>query len=263
MIKKKLVAVCLMLFVVLAWSAQAEDMTLEQVLEQHANARGGEEAFDAVESAKVTAKMTMGPGMEAPMTLYVKEPNKMRMDIEIQGAVITQAWDGEKGWQIMPLMGVTEAQEMSEDEAKQIKRQDLIRGLLLTYGEHGYEAEYLGVEEIEGTPAHKIKVTMEDGDSAVSYLDTEYFMEFMQEIDGVNPQTGQRVKTKVSYGDFKEVSGLMMPHSMEMMPEGAPSGMSMTIETIEVNTGDVSDDLFDMPEASADAGSEGDASGQG
>ena len=253
------VAVCLMLSAFLAWGAQAEEMTLEQVLEKHTEARGGEEAFDAIKSAKVTAKMTIGPGMEAPITLYVKEPAKMRMDFQVQGATITQAWDGEKGWQIMPLMGNPDPQEMNAEETKQIKRQDLIRGLLLTYGEHGYEAEYLGVEEIEGTPAHKIKITMEDGDTAVSYLDTDHFIEFMQEIEGVNPQTGQRGTTKVSYGDFKEVAGVMMPHSMEMTPEGAPAGMMMTIEKIEVNTAGVPDELFMMPEVETkpEAGGEG------
>lgn len=257
-------ALCCLLAVCLTWSAQAQDagMTLEQVLEKHEEARGGEEAFDAIDTAKVSAKMMMGQGMEAPITLYSKAPNKMRMDISIQGQAITQAWDGEKGWQIMPLMGNPDPQEMNDEEAKQIKRQDLIRGLLLTYQEHGYEAEYLGVEEIEGTDAHKIKITMEDGDTAISYLDTEYFMEFMSEVSGVNPQTGQPGKTTISYGDFKEVAGVMMPFSMEMVPEGAPAGMSMTIENIEVNTDGVTDDLFEMPEVETPA--EGDSeSGEG
>lgn len=242
---------CLILSAVLAQGAWAEDMTLEQVLEKHAEARGGEEAFAAIDTAKVTAKMVMGQGMEAPMTLYVKEPGKMRMDMVFQGASIVQAWDGEKGWQIMPLMGNLDPQELSEEETRQFKRQDLVRGLLLTYQDHGYEAEYLGVEEIEGTPAHKIKISLEDDDVAYCYLDTDYYMEFLREMVGVNPQTGQTGTTMVTLGDYKEVAGVMMPYTMDVKAEGAPSGMTMTIETIEVNQGDVPDDLFEMPEVTA------------
>lgn len=257
-----IVAFVCTLLCLLAGPALAEDMTLDQVLAKHAEARGGEAAFDAVDTAKISAKMLMGAAgqqMEAPMTLYIKAPDKMRMDFVIQGTTITQAWDGELGWQVMPLMGNTEPQEMSAEESKQIKRQDLIRGMLLTYEDHGFTAEYMGVEEIEGTPAHKIKVIMDDGDIAYSYLDTEYFMEFMQEVEAVNPQTGQAGTMVISYGDFKEVGGLMMPYSMEMQPEGMAGGMNVTIENIELNTDEVTDDLFAMPEPAevSETGDEG------
>lgn len=258
-------AVCCLLAVCLAWSAQAQDeMTLEQVLEKHAEARGGDEAFAAIDTARVNARMTMGPGMEAPVTVVSKAPNKVRMDIEFQGQAITQVWDGEKGWQIMPIMGNPDPQEMSDDEAKQVKRQDLIRGLLLTYEERGYTAKYLGIREIEGTEAHAVEITMEDGDTMISYLDTEYFMVFMQKTEGISPQTSQPIKSNISYGDFKEVAGVLMPYSIEVATEGAPSIVAITIETIEVNTGDIGDDLFTMPEVEAPAEAEGDGdSGQG
>ena len=247
-------ALCCLLAVCLAWSASAQDdMTLEQVLEKHAEARGGHDAFDAIDSAKVSAKMMMGQGMEAPITLYVKQPNKLRVEIQVQGQSITQAWNGEKGWQIMPLMGNPDPQEMSDSEAKQIKQQDLIRGILMTYDDLGYTAEYLGVGEIEGTPAHKVKITMEDGDASTSYLDTDHFIEFLREVEGVNPQTGQPGKMTITLGDYKEVAGVMTAYSFEMVPEGAPMGMAITIEDIEVNSGDVSDDLFEMPEVEAPA----------
>lgn len=242
--------ICLLLSSFMALGAQADDMTLDQLIAKNAEARGGEAAFDAVKSAKVSAKMNMG-GMEAPMTLYIKEPGKMRMDVEIQGATITQAWDGEAGWQVMPLMGVTDPQEMSEEEAKQMKRQDFIRGLLLTFKDKGYAGEYMGIDEIEGTQAHKVKITLEEGDVVYSYVDTDYFLEFMEVAESTDPQTGQSATLNISYGDFKPVGDLLMPFSVEIKPEGAPAGSAITIDTIELNTDDVTDDLFEMPEVAA------------
>ena len=34
--------------------------------------------------------------MTAALTIYQKEPNKMRMDIDVMGMLITQAYDGKR-----------------------------------------------------------------------------------------------------------------------------------------------------------------------
>jgi hypothetical protein len=50
------------------------------------------------------------------------------------------------------------------------------------------------------------------------------------------------------YGDYKEVGGLMMAHSIESKPVGAPAGQVITIDSAEVNV-DLADDQFAMPAA--------------
>jgi hypothetical protein len=50
--------------------------------------------------------------------------------------------------------------------------------------------------------------------------------------------------------DYKAVGGLMLPHSIEARPKGAPSGQIITIDTVELDVA-VDDAIFAMPKAAA------------
>ena len=226
--------------------AMAEDMTLDQVVDKNIEARGGHDAWGKVESAKISGVMTMGPGMELPMTMYFQRPGKVRMEMEMQGQQIVQAYDGEIGWQIFPMMGKPDAQKMSDDEVKMVKRQADFEGPLVDWKDKGHNVELVGKEEVDGTEAYKLKITMDTGDVAYTYLDSEYFLEFKQETTITN-QAGQDMKADVVVGDYKEVDGLMLAHSMEFIPEGAPAGMQITFNSIEINPEEINAELFAMP----------------
>ncbi|MEM1182647.1 MAG: hypothetical protein AAGM22_30155 [Acidobacteriota bacterium] len=242
----------LVVMLVAGLPAFAEDMTLDQVIDKNIEARGGEEAWSEVKSAKITGMMTMGPGMELPMTMYFMRPGKVRMEMEMQGQQIVQAYDGESGWQIFPMMGKPDAQKMSDDEVKMVKRQADFEGPLVDWKEKGHNIELVGKEDVDGTEAYKLKVTLDTGDVAYTYLDAEYFLEFKQETTIAN-QAGQDMKANVVVGDYKEVSGLMLAHSMEFIPEGAPAGMQISFSSIEINPEDVNEQLFAMPAPAAAA----------
>ena len=64
--------------------AAEEALTADQVIAKNLEARGGAEKIAALKSAKVTGKMMMGPGMEAPFTMEWKRPDKVRMEFTIQ-----------------------------------------------------------------------------------------------------------------------------------------------------------------------------------
>lgn len=244
MLKKAVLLIVLALMVV---PVGAEELTVDQVIEKNIEARGGRDAWESVGSAKIEGKMVMGGTMEMPMTLFFQRPGKVRMEMEMQGQKIVQAYDGSEGWQIMPLMGKTEPQKMSDDESKMVKRQSDFEGPLYNYKEKGHTIELMGLEDVEGTDAYKLKITLNTGDVAYSYLDAEHFLEFKQEGKTMT-QTGQEINTSIMVGDYKEVGPLRLAHSMELLPEGAPQGMVISFDSIELNPEGVDDSLFAMPE---------------
>ena len=242
-------------------SAQ-DEMTAEKLIEKNVEARGGKEKLESIETARIQATMTaMGPqgSMEIPVQMEWKAPDKMRVEFTVQGMKGIQAYDGETGWTLMPFMGKTEPQKMSGEELEQTKDQfQDIRGALYNPEEQGYAVEYVGEEEVEGTPAYKLKLTKGD-DVTYYYLDKDYFLEFKTEGKMTTPQ-GQEVSMATSIGDYKEVGGVMFAHSMDMTPEGAPAGagQNITMDKVELNV-ELPDSRFEMPEAAPAAeGSEGD-----
>lgn len=230
----------------LAAPALAEEMTLDQVIAKNIEARGGESAWQNVESARIEGKMVMAGAMELPMTMLFKRPNSVRIELVLQGQTMIQAFDGSNGWQVNPLMGKTEPQKMSEDEVKQVQRQAEFEGPLHNWKKKGHTVELMGQEEVDGTPAHKLKITMANGDVVYSFLDTEHFLEFKQLASATSP-TGQQINLSTVVGDYKEVGDLVMAHSLEMTPEGAPQSMTISFDKVEINP-ELDSSLFTMPE---------------
>lgn len=226
-----------------SWMAQAE-LTLDSVLADYIEAKGGMEVINNTKTMKTTGKMTMG-GMEAPFEFTFKAPNKIHTTFELQGMKGIQAFDGEKGWQVMPFMGKTEPVVMSEDEVKQIKNQADIEGPLINHEAKDIELELVGKTEIEGTPVIEVKATKPSGDVVHVFLDEEYKIEVMTRTK--MSMMGQEVEAETYFSDYKEVgeAGLPMAHSMSVKMNGALV-QNLTFEKVEMNT-DVNDSLFVMP----------------
>jgi outer membrane lipoprotein-sorting protein len=190
----------------------------------------------------------MAPGMEAPFTIYFKQPNKMRMEFELQGMKAIQAYDGESGWSVMPFMGNPDPQKMSEDELKNARRMADFEGPLVDWQNKGHKVELVGQEDVDGTPAYKVKV-VEYGDTSFLYLDAEQFLEF-QQVSTITTQQGAEIRMITNYGDYKRAGDIVVAHSVEMTAEGAPQGQVVTIKKVEINV-DTADDLFKMPAPAA------------
>ncbi len=251
---RRLLGLALAAPLALGIAGPATAQSVEDVLARHYEAIGGLESWESLESMRLSGRMVMSAmGMEAPFTLVAKRPGKARMEFTIQGMTGIQATDGETAWMIMPFMGKTEAEEMPADQAKAFKQEADVDGPLVGYEESGHEVELIGTEEIEGTETYKIKVTYPDSAVRHYYLDAEYYLPV--KIDDTRKVQGGEVTVEQSLGDYKEVGGLMMAHTIEVTTPAQPGGSQvLQVEQVELNV-PVDDSTFAMPEASEGSGS--------
>lgn len=224
----------------------ASAQTLDDVLAKHLQARGGMDKIKSVRSAKLTGRMMMGPGIEAPMTLTWKRPASFRMEFTVQGMTGIQGYDGSTGWQVMPFMGKTDAEKMSEEDLKNAEEQADFDGQLVDWKEKGHQVELLGKEATEGTEAWKLKVTKKNGDVTMIWIDAEAWLEIRNA--GKRKVRGQEAEFETSIGDYKEVGGLLIAHSLQVTVKGAPVSQNLMIDKVELNV-EVPDGQFTMPEA--------------
>lgn len=234
-----------------AFTASASAQTVDELIEKNIQARGGREKLKAVTSIRYTGKMMVGPGIEAPFVRESARPNKIRMEFTIQGMTAVQTFDGTNAWALMPFLGKKEAEAMSADELKEVEDQSDIDGPLVDYKEKGHTVELIGNEDIEGTPAFKLKVTKKNGGVDFAFLDAENFLE----IKGTSKRTvrGQDVEFETTLGDYKEVDGVLYPHAIEQKAKGAPGaggGFAVTIDKIETNP-TLAAERFNKPESLA------------
>ncbi|MEL7449970.1 MAG: hypothetical protein AAFN78_12225 [Pseudomonadota bacterium] len=233
-----------------AGSAAAAD--LDEVLECSFETLGGLDNIKAIESARMTGTMTMGP-MQAPFVIEYQQPNRVRLEFEMQGMTAVQAYDGKTGWAIMPFLGKTTPEEMADDQLKSIKEMAEFEGPFVDWKEKGHTVELVGTEDIEGTEAYAVKVVRADTeDESTFYLDTEYCLPFLNK--GMREIQGNEMAYSQAIGDYKEVGKVILAHSMiSTIGEGAtPAQQAITIEKAELNVSDLSEDRFTMPEVEAE-----------
>ena len=231
----------------IALPSLAQDLTLDQVLEKYYEAVGGKDAWAAVGATHQKGTMQM-MGMEAPIEMWAKRPHKLRIEFTMQGMTGIQAVDGENGWQVMPFMGSTEPEPMP-DEMREMMSSDVeIDGPLMNWKEKGHQVELVGEEDVEGTPAYHLQVTLASGLEMDYFLDAEHFVPIR--LKGKASFQGQELETTTTISDYKEVDGLMIPHSLQSeMPMGS---QSITLEEVEINP-EIEDSFFAMPAPAAPA----------
>ena len=234
---------------VFATGAVAHAENVDDIIAKNLKARGGLDKLKGIQSLRMTGKMLVGPGMEAPFTMEFKRPKRMRMEFTIQGMTGTQALDGDSGWAIVPFTGKKDPERMAPDDLKEAQDQADFDGPLVDYKAKGHKVELVGKQKIEGTDAYKIKITKKNGDIENVYLDADAFLEIKS--DGKRNMRGSEVEFETTTSDYKEVSGLMFPFSIEFGAKGQMQKAKLTITKIEVNP-KIDDARFKMPAASAE-----------
>jgi outer membrane lipoprotein-sorting protein len=237
------------LLLVAATGALAHAESVDDIIAKNLKARGGLDKLKGVHTLRMSGKMMVGPGIEAPFTMEFKRPKRMRFEITVQGMQIVQALDGDNGWTIQPMTGKKDPERMAPDEMKEAQDQADFDGPLVDYKSKGHKVELVGKQKIEGTDAYKIKVTKKNGDIENLFLDADALLEIKSE--GKRKIRDNEVEFESATGDYKAVDGMMFPFSVEFGAKGGQGKAKLTITKIEVNP-KIEDTRFKMPAASAD-----------
>jgi hypothetical protein len=229
----------------LALAALAPAQTVDEILAKNFEAKGGLAKIKAVKSMRVTGRMTIGPGMEAPAVIEMMRGDKARMDITFQGMVLTpMVLNGTTGWKLMPIQGNPNPESLSPEEMKDALEQADMDGFFVDYKTKGHAVEYLGKEKVEGTDAYKLKVTLKSGDVRTVYIDTDSNLEI--KLETKSTRRGTEIEGDTNLGDYKEVDGLIMAHSIDSGQKGAPGRQVITITKVEINP-KIDETRFVMP----------------
>lgn len=207
---------------------------------------GGIERIKAVKTLRITGRATVGPGLEAPIVMEQARPNRMRMEMVVQGVTIVQAFDGTTGWQIMPTMGDGTPQPMSADEARTVGEQAEFDLPFIDYRARGSTVAYVGRDSAGGVAVHRLRVTRRSGEATDFLVDASTYLV----VGTVQKRTlgGTPVELESTIGDYRPVAGVLMPHRVEQGVKGTPQRQRFVIDRMEANVA-LDPGRFTMPAA--------------
>lgn len=218
----------------LAHAQEPKQMTVDQLIAKNTEAKGGAEALHALQSLKLTGKMLVNEGkMEFAFAQTKKRPSAVRNEYTLQGMTMVQAYDGTEGWKISPFQGRKDPEKMSADDLKSLIEDAEVDGPLIDWKEKGSTVDYLGTEDVDGTQAHKLKVTRKNGDVNYVYLDPEHFLEIR--ILSQRLEHGAQVEIETDLSDYEKINGVFVPFSIESGNKGAADKQKIILDKAEAN----------------------------
>src|SRR5882724_13075415 len=238
----------------------AANLTAEQVAEKNIAARGGLQAWRAVQTVQMSGKMDAGgnersasalrvPGavassavpkmrpaeqIQLPFRMELKRPRKTRLELDFRGQPAVQVYDGTNGWKLRPFLNRHEVEPYTPDQLKEASRQDDLDGPLVDYAAKGTKIEMEGVEKVEGKDNYRLKLTFKNGESKKLWVSAQTFLE--TKIEGSPRRLDGKMHTvEVYYRDYRPVDGLVMPYLTETVTQGVKQTEKIEIEKIAVN----------------------------
>ena len=209
--------------------------TAAELAAKNVAAKGGTDKLNAIQSLRLSGKLLLNGGtIEVGYTMLVERPGSIRYEVQLQGLTRVQAYDGSEAWQIDPFQGRKDPEKLSADDAKALGEDAAdFAGPLVDYQSKGYHLDYLGTEDIDGTEAHKLRVTRANGDVAYVYLDPDHFLE----IRTVNRRIEHGVpnETITDYGDYEQVNGVYLPFALESYQKGSSDRQKVQVEKAQAN----------------------------
>lgn len=222
--------------------AAAQTPSVDELVAKHLAARGGLEKLQSVSTMRLQGTMNI-QGMDMPLTVLSKRPNKMRQEMTMQGQTVIQAYDGQTVWAINPMMGSTSPQAIQGPPADAVKSQSLFDGPLVGYKDRGDTLEVVGPADVAGARTWKLKLTRQDGKAMHIYLDADSGLE--KQWSATMEQGGMTMEIDTIMSDHQPVDGIQVARTMRTLVGGQAMG-ALTVSSVEFNV-PIDDAVFSMP----------------
>lgn len=221
-------------------SPSQNKLSAAEIVDKNVTARGGLQAWRAVQTLSMSGKMGAGgnrratlqvPGphgrtslegipqrpaeeVQLPFTMDLARVRKSRVEILFKGQSAVQVYDGTNGWKLRPYLNRSVVENFAPDELKKASKQADLDGPLVDYAAKGNKVEFVGMDKVEGRDCYKLKLTLKSGDSLHVWIDAQSFLE--AKIEG-QPRVmdGAEHPVEVYYRDYRSVNGLEIPFVLE------------------------------------------------
>jgi hypothetical protein len=249
----------------------ASGLSAAQIVDKHVAARGGLNAWRALQTLSINGKLEAGAGdsivrskklalegvgasvkraeraaaaadsakaaaeqVQLPFRLEMKRPRKSRLEIDVAGKTAVQVYDGQNGWKLRPFLNRNDVEPFTEDEAKSEAAKADLDGPLLDYAARGTQVALEATEPVDGHPAYKLKLTMKNGDVQHVWIDAQSFLDVKVE-GSPRRMDGKMHNVWVYQRDFRAVQGLKVPFVYETVVDGYSQKHRMMVESVNVN----------------------------
>jgi outer membrane lipoprotein-sorting protein len=224
------------LFLTLA-AADQKPPSVDDIVARSIEARGGMAKIKGLHSLRMSGTALLNDQLQAAVRIVSERPNLTRFEMDLNGMTLVQVFDGKSAWALNPFMAGGKPQAAPERQSRELRDHTDMDGLLVDYKAKGRTVELDGTEDVAGSPAWKLKVTVKDGGADYIYIDAKSYL--------MVKSNSTHIGTTILFDDYRPVDGLVLPFRIEQ--SGGAGTVKMTMDKIETNV-PVDEAQFRMPQ---------------
>lgn len=228
----------------------APALTAAEIVQKNANARGGLEAWQRLQTMAWTGYVESGtkPGRKLQFLLEQKRPNKTRFELITDGQRSIRLYDGTGGWKLRPnpSNGRPDLSRYSDDELRFARGAQVIDGPLMDYVAKGGIVAVEGTGLAEGRSVYILDVKLPSGGNHRVWVDAETFLEVRHDRQ-VRSVLGQEGMVTVLFRGYREFEGVTLPTRIETGGGIGESANRLVIERVALNP-ELDDRMFARPD---------------
>jgi len=214
---------------------------VDEIIAKHIEAHGGADAWNAVQSMKISGRFAAFSVEEDFFALKTKG-GAYYSELFLGQHKVIEAFDGQTGWTIDPWQDFVFPRELNKREVNVFQQKAEFFTPFYNYKEKGIEVELIGKQDVDGIDVFAIKLTRPDGNIETWYLDANTFLEYKYESNWVD--FAYSAPAECYFDDFRTVKGLVIPYFIERT--FFQRDRILQIENIDFNP-KVDKNMFKMP----------------
>jgi hypothetical protein len=183
----------------------ANAQSVDEVVAKNTAAVGGLDKFNAIKTATMSGMMTV-QGMDLNISIQVLNKKAVRTDVEVMGQTVTVVYNDGAGWQINPMLGSSDAQDLPKEALDEAKWQCYLSSALIDYKERGLTAEYAGEQTVEGKKMYVVKLTSKDGNVSSYFINQADNL--IYKVVAKRNMQGQEIEAETVFSNYKEYNGM-------------------------------------------------------
>lgn len=227
------IAAALLATLLAAAPADADELTVEKVVERYQAARGGAERWRALTAIELTGTYAAFSFYE-PFRLIRARGDLYRLDYTVLGSPAVRARDARGPWGLDPLLWPQAAHVTEGPYKGQLEREAIFAPPLFDHAERGISVELAGEGDVEGTPTVDLRLSFPDGAEEIWHLDRESWLEVAVDATIVDFTQGPNpLRRRSFFDDFRAVGGLVLPHQVDH--EFGARLEAMTVERVRLD----------------------------
>ena len=211
------------------------DLSAMDIINHYIKAIGGRESLDSVHD-RITVMKGKVRGFDVTTTIYQKEPDLFKQEVDAGGATQEITYNGKNG----EMQAAGQRMKILGSELEKLKYEASLH-LLTNLDSLGVKLKLAGVEKVNGKDAYKIEMTFPSGTKWIQYYDPETGYKVKETKNVTTPQG--TFTQDIFYSDYRTVDGVKYPFTIRQSM--GSQEMEFKVESIKINT-EIPDTKFEL-----------------